>query len=149
MIEDKELQNNKYFTNMWETRERFIPVYFKDDFFPFLQSTGRSEGTNARVKQNVGPTYNIISFLKEFQRMVDATNIKEDTEDNQSKEKRPKDLMYGYNIERQATELYNRNIFKKGQYQLQLMERLKYKETKKGKCYEDRAKTNQFMNHTE
>ncbi|RLN08484.1 hypothetical protein C2845_PM11G16180 [Panicum miliaceum] len=51
---------------------------------------------------------------------------------------------YGYNIERQASELYNRNIFKKFQYQLQLTERLKYKETEKGKCYEVWAKTNQI-----
>jgi len=82
MIADKGLENNKYFTKMWENRERFIPVYFKDDFFPFLQSTSRSEGTNARVKENVGPTYSVISFLKEFQRLVDTTNIKEDIADN-------------------------------------------------------------------
>ena len=53
-------------------RERFIPVYFKNDFYPFLQSTARSESTNARIKRNVGPTYNITSFLIEYQRIVDA-----------------------------------------------------------------------------
>jgi hypothetical protein len=36
MIEDYNLQNNKYFSKMWENRDRFIPVYFKNDFFPFL-----------------------------------------------------------------------------------------------------------------
>lgn len=65
-------------------------------------------------------------------------------EDNKSKEKRPKELMYGYNIERQAMELYNRNIFKKFQYQLQLTERLKYKEKEEGKRCEVWAKTNQI-----
>lgn len=34
MIADFQLEDNKFFTQMWETRERFIPVYFKDDFFP-------------------------------------------------------------------------------------------------------------------
>ena len=144
MIADKGLENNKYFTKMWENRERFIPVYFKDDFFPFLQSTSRSEGTNARVKENVGPTYSVISFLKEFQRLVDATNIKEDIADNQSREKRPKELMYGYNVEKQAIELYNRNIFQKFQYQLQQTERLKYKEIEEGKCFEVWPKNNQI-----
>jgi hypothetical protein len=64
MVADYKLEDNKYFNKMWEMRERFVPVYFKNDFFPFLQSTGRSEGTNARIKSNVGPTYSITSFLK-------------------------------------------------------------------------------------
>jgi hypothetical protein len=113
MIKDHDLQNNKYFSKMWENRKWFIPIYFKDDFFPFIQSTGRSEGVNARVKENVGPTYSVICFLKEYQQLIDILNIKEETEDNQSNEKRPKELLYGYNIERQAIELYNRNFFKK------------------------------------
>uniref|UniRef100_K4AJM9 SWIM-type domain-containing protein n=1 Tax=Setaria italica TaxID=4555 RepID=K4AJM9_SETIT len=124
MIKDYGLQDNKYFNKMWEDRANFIPVWFKDNFYPFLQSTGRSEGSNARLKENVGPTYSIISFLKEFQRMVDATNIREDVEDKHSKEKRPKQLMYGYNVEKQA-------------------KRLKYKEIEKGKCFEVWPKTNQ------
>lgn len=144
MIEEHQLQENKFFALMWETRERFIPVYFKEDFFPFLQSTGRSEGTNARLKENVGPTYSIINFLREFKRMVDTTNIREHLEDNISKQKRPKELIYGYNIERQAMELYNRNIFKKFQFQLQLTDRLKYKEIEKGKRFEVWPKTNQI-----
>lgn len=143
MIKDYGLQDNKYFNKMWEDRANFIPVWFKDNFYPFLQSTGRSERSNARLKENVGPTYSIISFLKEFQRMVDATNIREDVEEKHSKEKRPKQLIYGYNVEKQASELYNRNIFKKFQYQLQITERLKYEEIEKGKCFEVWPKTNQ------
>ena len=64
MVADYKLESNKYFNKMREMTERFVPVYFKNDFFPFLHSTGRSEGTNARIKDNVGPTYNITSFLK-------------------------------------------------------------------------------------
>nr|XP_034570788.1 uncharacterized protein LOC117835539 [Setaria viridis] len=94
MIKDYGLQDNKYFNKIWEDRANFIPVWFKDNLYPFLQSTGRSEGSNARLKENLGPTYSIISFLKEFQRMVDATNIREDVEDKHSKEKRPKQLMF-------------------------------------------------------
>jgi hypothetical protein len=85
MIRKYGLENNKYFGKMWENRENFIPVWFKDTFYPFLQSTGRSEGSNARLKENVCPTYSITSFLREYQRMVDAINIKEQVEDKQSK----------------------------------------------------------------
>jgi hypothetical protein len=144
MIRKYGLENNKYFGKMWENRENFIPVWFKDTSYPFLQSTGRSEASNARLKENVCPTYNITSFLREYQRMVDATNIKEQVEDKQSKEKMPKQLMYGYNVEKQASELYNRNIFKKFQHQLQMTERLKYKELEEGKMFEVWPKSNQI-----
>jgi hypothetical protein len=144
MIEEHDLQDNKYFSKMWENRENFIPVWFKHNFYPFLQSIGRSEGTNARLKENVGPTYNIMSFLREFQRMIDAANIKEDVADIQSREGRPKDLLYGYNIEKQACEFYNKNIFRKFQHQLQITKRLKYEEVEEGKCFEVWPKTNQI-----
>jgi len=88
-------------------------VYFKECFYPFLQSTGRSEQTNARLKDNVGPTYNILSFMKEYHRIVDTISIMENTEDNVSKQKRPKELQTGYKIELQEAELYNINIFLK------------------------------------
>ena len=113
MIADYKLEQNKYFNNMWEHRNRFIPVYFKECFYPFLQSTGRSEQTNARLKDNVGPTYNILSFMKEYHRIVDTISIMENTEDNVSKQKRPKELQTGYKIELQEAELYNINIFLK------------------------------------
>lgn len=91
MIVDFKLQNKKYFTKMWNMRKRFILVYFKNEFFPFIQSTGRSEGTNARFKDNVGPTYSIISFLREYQRIVDGIRNREEIEDNQSKQKKPRE----------------------------------------------------------
>lgn len=38
MIVDYKLEGNKYFKKMWKTRNRFIPVYFKENFYPFLQT---------------------------------------------------------------------------------------------------------------
>ena len=95
------------------TREHIHPSVFQRVLYPFLQSTGRSEQTNARLKDNVGHTYNILSFMKEYHRIVDTISIMENTEDNVSKQKRPKELQTGYKIELQAAELYNRNIFLK------------------------------------
>lgn len=34
MIADYKLESNKYFKKMWEMMERFILIYFKNDFFP-------------------------------------------------------------------------------------------------------------------
>jgi len=144
MIAEYKLEKNKYFNKMWETRKRFIPVYFKNDFFPFIQSTGRSEGTNARFKDNVGPTYSIVSFLREYQRIVDTIKNKEEIEDNFNKQKMPKEIQYGYTIEQQAVELYNRNIYIKFSNQLRQIEMYKYKETEKGRCFEVWYKANQL-----
>ncbi|XP_066373795.1 uncharacterized protein [Miscanthus floridulus] len=102
MIEERNLQGNHYFSKMWEMRKRFIPVYYKNDFFPFVQTTSRSEATNVRFKDNVGPTYSIISFLKEYNRIVDTINRAERLEDSYSKQKRPKEFIFGYRIEQQA-----------------------------------------------
>ena len=115
MIEERNLQGNHYFNRMWEMRKRFIPLYYKNDFFPFIQTTSRSEATNARFKDNVGPTYSILSFLKEYNRIVDSINQTERLEDNYSNQKRSKEFIFGYRLEQQAQQLYNRNIFKKFQ----------------------------------
>ncbi|XP_072149248.1 protein FAR-RED IMPAIRED RESPONSE 1-like [Setaria viridis] len=144
MISDFKLENNKYFNKMWNKRKIFIPVYYKNDFYPFIQSTGRSEGTNARFKDNVGPTYSLVSFLREYQRIIDVIRNKEEIDDNQSKQKMPKELYYGYTIEQQAVELYNWNIYLKFMNQLRQTESYKYKETEKAKCFELWYKSNQI-----
>ena len=143
MIRERGLENNKYLTKMWETRKRFIPVYYKNDFFPFIQSTSRSEATNARFKQNVGPTYSINSFVAEYDRIVDSIERAENLEDHYSNQKRPKELLYGYTFEKQAQELYNRNIYKKFQIQLQATSTLTYKEIEEGKQFEVWQRSNQ------
>jgi hypothetical protein len=120
-------------------------VYYKNDFFPFIQSTGRCEGTNARFKDNVGPTYSLVSFLREYQRIVDVIRNKEDIDDSQSKQKMPEQLHHGYTIEQQAGEIYNRNIFIKFMNELKQTERYKYRETEKGRCYEVWYKSNQIQ----
>ncbi|KAL6646741.1 hypothetical protein ACP70R_015435 [Stipagrostis hirtigluma subsp. patula] len=135
MIKKFSLEDNNYFRKMWDMRERFVPVYFKYNFCPFLHSTARSEGTNSRFKDNVGPTYSITSFLKEYQRIVDTINDAEENEDKFSSQKRPKDLWGEYYIEQQAMELYNRNIFRKFQVQLKATSRYTYRTEVAGQEY--------------
>lgn len=143
MIKDKGLENNKYFTKMWQMRERFIPVYYKNDFFPFIQSTTRSETTNSRFKDNVGPTYSIMTFVGEYERIMDNIDRAENLEDHYSMQKRPKELLFGYTFERQAHELYNRNIYTKFQIQLKATSTLTFREVEEGKTFEVWERSNQ------
>jgi len=63
----------RYLDDMWFNRENFVPCYFKKHFFPFINSTARSEGTNALFKLDVTPRYSIMRFMNEFQRISDTT----------------------------------------------------------------------------
>ena len=55
MVQNYEIGQIKYFQEMYKTRQRWVPVYFKKQFYPFINTIARSEGTNARFKGNVGP----------------------------------------------------------------------------------------------
>uniref|UniRef100_A0A0A9FM99 Protein FAR1-RELATED SEQUENCE n=1 Tax=Arundo donax TaxID=35708 RepID=A0A0A9FM99_ARUDO len=73
LIDTYNLHHVKYLEEMWKTKEKFVPVYFKTDFFPFIQSTSRSEGINGVFKKGVGSQFSVTSFLTEYQRISDNT----------------------------------------------------------------------------
>jgi hypothetical protein len=75
MITKYNVGHLKYLKIMWDNRDKFVPVYYKQNFLPFIHSTARSEGTNAIFKDNVGSTYSVISFLGEYQKI--SENIEE------------------------------------------------------------------------
>ncbi|XP_037467469.1 protein FAR1-RELATED SEQUENCE 7-like [Triticum dicoccoides] len=70
------------FAAQWKKRKRFVPVYFKTDFFPFIHSTARSEGTNAIFKDNITSTHNVMSFLQEYQKISETIQDKERQQDS-------------------------------------------------------------------
>lgn len=136
MIEKFSLQNIKYLQLMWKNRAQFVPVYFKYDFCPFIQSTALSEGTNSRFKRGVGPQHSVMSFMKEYENINDTIFDTEYNKDFQSRTKMPKTLWFNYLIEEQASELYNLDIFRKFQNELKDTLRLQVSVIQQGKVYE-------------
>lgn len=136
MIEKFSLQNIKYLQLMWKNRAQFVPVYFKYDFCPFIQSTALSEGTNSRFKRGVGPQHSVMSFMKEYENINDTIFDTEYSKDFQSRTKMPKTLWFNYLIEEQASELYNLDIFRKFQNELKDTLRLQVSVIQQGKVYE-------------
>ncbi|XP_045087321.2 protein FAR1-RELATED SEQUENCE 5-like [Aegilops tauschii subsp. strangulata] len=120
MIEKYQVHHIKYFNDMWENRKKFIPVYFKDKFFPFIQTTARSEGTNSLFKKGVGAKFSATSFLREYDRILDVVHDREEECDHVSRNKKvaQKAFWSKYSIERQAHELYNIGIFRKFQFKM-------------------------------
>ncbi|XP_020171045.3 protein FAR1-RELATED SEQUENCE 5-like [Aegilops tauschii subsp. strangulata] len=51
MIETYQVQDQETLASLWEKRMYWVPAYFMQCFFPFLQTTQRSEGFNAVLKR--------------------------------------------------------------------------------------------------
>lgn len=137
MIQKYKVEKVKYFQHMFEIRKSFVPVYFKKDFFPFIHSTARSEGTNAIFKDNVGSTYSIISFLGEYQRISENIMEKEKEQDSVTRTTKPT-MWVGSELELQAARMYNRNIFYRFQAQLKMTQKVHVEEIEKDVRYEVR-----------
>jgi hypothetical protein len=120
---------------MWTNRQRFVPVYFKHNFLPFLHSTARSEGTNAIFKDNVGSTYSAMSFLGEYQKNSENIEEMEKEHDSVTRTTEP-DYWVRSELELQAGRIYNRKIFYKFQKQIMFTTKLHVEEVEKFVRYE-------------
>jgi hypothetical protein len=137
MINEYNVGHVEILQNLWKSRHKWAPVYFKKSFFPFIQTTARSEGTNALFKRSVGAQFSITSFLREYQRIMDDIHAREDECDHNviNKKVLEQKFLTKYYIERQAHDLYNISIFRKFQNVLNDVTRLQITEEEKGKKY--------------
>ncbi|PNT76230.1 hypothetical protein BRADI_1g46084v3 [Brachypodium distachyon] len=117
MTVNYKLEHITYFKIMWANRWRFVPVYFKTCFYPFVQTTARSEGTNAIFKDNVSCTHSVSSFLDEYDRIAEGIEENQKHHDSVTRDTKAK-LNSAYFFELQAARLLNRSIFYKFQKQV-------------------------------
>ena len=66
MIETCQVQDNETLTSLWEKRMYWVPAYFMQCFFPFLQTTQCSEGFNAVLKRYMSPGNSLLQFAKQY-----------------------------------------------------------------------------------
>jgi hypothetical protein len=125
----------KYLKTMWDNRGRFVLVYLKNNFLPFIHSTARSEGTNAIFKDNVGSTYSVISFLGEYQKISENIEELEREQDSVTRTTKP-DYWVRSELELQAGSIYNRKIFYRFQKQIMFTSKLHVQEVEKLVRYE-------------
>ncbi|XP_044459276.1 protein FAR1-RELATED SEQUENCE 5 isoform X1 [Triticum aestivum] len=135
MIQRYGIQKISYFNIMWKKRRRFVPVYFKKNFFPFIHSTARSEGTNAIFKDNITSTHSVICFLEEYERI--SHNIQDNEREQDSITRTTKPTFWSHSeLEYQAASMYNRKIFYRFQKQLQFVVNLHVEEVVRNVRYE-------------
>ncbi|XP_044974026.1 protein FAR1-RELATED SEQUENCE 9-like [Hordeum vulgare subsp. vulgare] len=117
MLHCFEVAENRHLKNMWRTRCTWAPAYFKDKFFPFTSTTGRSEGLNSYFKTLIRPADSVWRFVQQYE-MCQETML--DREDNAgfTGETTAPPLYSRYNIEGQAAAYYTRTVFGKFQKQV-------------------------------
>ncbi|KAK1693506.1 hypothetical protein QYE76_010203 [Lolium multiflorum] len=79
MIERHGVSDNTDLAYLYEIRAKFVPAYFMDRFFPFLQTTARSEGFNAVLKRYVDPNASLLRFFKQYMKLQERIDITEDS----------------------------------------------------------------------
>ncbi|KAF8665186.1 hypothetical protein HU200_054163 [Digitaria exilis] len=134
MVEKHKVYNLRFLQIMFDNRARFVPVYFKDNFFPFICSTSRSEGMNAIFKDNIGPTSSVLLLLQEFDTQIKNIDERGNLKDKNKAHSMAR-LHSRYNFERQARDLYNTQIFFRFQQIVKAIGMYQIEEHQKDKAY--------------
>ena len=110
MVELYGLRDHEDMIDLWEHRECWVPAYFVHDFYPFLQTTARSEGFNAVLKKYVNPQNSVVEFVRQYTSIQAKIFVAGNKEEHETVAK-DTDL-WGYNpIEVQMHSMYTHNIF--------------------------------------
>nr|XP_051189931.1 protein FAR1-RELATED SEQUENCE 5-like [Lolium perenne] len=65
LLERHNALGEPHLDRIYDIRAQWVPAYFKERFFPFTSSTGRSESTNSLFKHYVKRKDSIATFFKE------------------------------------------------------------------------------------
>jgi hypothetical protein len=118
MVYKHRLRDHEKITALYNKRSYWVPAYFMHNFYPFLQTTQRSEGFNAVLKKYVTPTNSVIEFVRQY------ADIQSKMIKAQNKEESDSALLTARNwswnpLETQMAQLYTKNIHTRFQAELQ------------------------------
>ncbi|CAM0883369.1 unnamed protein product [Alopecurus aequalis] len=111
------IADNTVFQDVYDLREVFVPCYFKDRFFPFLQTTARSEGFNAVLKLYVNPLDSLLRFFKQYMKLQEKIDVAEDANEYEDDDKVLR-VWSDYPMEEQMRQTYTLPIYRKFQVEL-------------------------------
>ncbi|KAK1608564.1 hypothetical protein QYE76_032237 [Lolium multiflorum] len=108
---------------IYDIRAQWVPTYFKESFFPFTSSTGRSESTNSLFKHYVKRKDSIETFFKEY--MIIQEKKQSDLDRLREKNEFKESVNWGFNpLEREAMKIYTYPIY--GKFAEELMKGTSY-----------------------
>jgi hypothetical protein len=133
LIDRYDASENEYLRLLWETRKSWVPVYFRADFYPFIESAVHGEGTNLLFRDNVLPKDRIEKFIEQYERMQENI-VKTEEEDTLQSATEPAYFSM-QPIEKHAAHVYTRQIFLKVQKELYYSTALNVHEIQGGSMY--------------
>jgi hypothetical protein len=110
MVLKYNVADNTHLQDLYDIRASFVPAYFKDRFFPFLQTTARSEGFNAVLKRYVTPHNSLHHFFEQYMKLQESIEVAEDS--NEFKDEDKVLRCWGeWPMEEQAMQVYTMPIY--------------------------------------
>ena len=109
--------DNAHLLDLYDLRATFVPAYFMDRFFPFLQTTSRSEGFNAVLKKYVNPHDSLLRFFKQYMKLQERIEIAEDAHEFIGEERTVR-VWSDFPMEKQMLETYTLPIYNRFQVEL-------------------------------
>ncbi|TVU19215.1 hypothetical protein EJB05_35353, partial [Eragrostis curvula] len=118
MIDTHEQHGHEGFEALHRIRQDWIPAYFMDCFFPFLQTTARSEGFNAVLKRYVNPNNSLLTFVEQYMKIQQSILGRKNEFEFNTLVREP-DFLTGHPMEQQMMVTYTRRLFNVFQVELQ------------------------------
>ena len=110
MIDKYVLHDDVHFQHLYTIRSSFVPTFYMHCFYPFLQSTQRSEGFNSVLKKYVNPNMSVLHFVRQYQKIQDKCLVAHDGQDSRTDD-RDRRRWSKYPIEKHASTVYTKNLF--------------------------------------
>ncbi|CAL9188980.1 protein FAR1-RELATED SEQUENCE 5-like [Musa acuminata AAA Group] len=124
LILDKyNLWDNPWLQSLYDVRQRWAPAYQKGTFFPELSASQQSESLNKFFKRNFNSKTSLLVFIARFDQEMASQYEKEAQADFAAAYTKPL-LRTPSPIEKQAAEVYTKEIFDK--FQEEFIESLGY-----------------------
>ncbi|XP_051213437.1 protein FAR1-RELATED SEQUENCE 5-like [Lolium perenne] len=110
MLRKHSVVDNTHLADLYYLRATFVPAYFKDRFFPFLQTSARSEGFSAVLKTYSNSHYSLHHFFEQYLKLQEKINVAEDSVEFLDEDKTFR-VWGDYPLEEQALKVYTRPIY--------------------------------------
>ena len=110
MIDKYVLHDDVHFQHLYTIRSSFVPAFYMQCFYPFLQSTQRSEGFNSVLKRYVNPNMYVLHFVRQYQKIQDKCLVAQDGQDFRTDDS-DRRRWSKYPIEKHASTVYTKNLF--------------------------------------
>ncbi|KAK1415134.1 hypothetical protein QVD17_30906 [Tagetes erecta] len=112
MLEEYQLSHSKWLNDMYNIRERWIPAFFKNlEMCGLMRTSSRSESENSFFSSFTHQGDTLVQFMFSFDAAMEKQRYIQEMLDHHSRNTVPK-FKTELQIERHASKLYTRTIFK-------------------------------------